>query len=767
MSDWLRIEMCTAFILALGHFLWQGAFIALLTAFAIRTMHSSQRRYRIAICGLIAMSICPPLTIAWRLNSNQDSSQVVVQSLDAVDSSVTNAGLSGGPTIDSVIGGDGSETSLRSSESQPVDVSLRATWMPNVRLDWRRFVPLLLGLYVIGAAMMLLRLLVGLWGGRTLRSRSALVTDQRLLSASERQSRALGLKYQPMLAYCERVAVPTVVGLFRPVILLPIALTSGLTPQQIDSILAHELAHLARYDHVVNVLQRVIEALLFFHPAVWWLSQRIRQEREICCDCLVLANGADPLDYARSLLSVAEMSHTTRLHSSVTAVSLLATGGRPSALRQRIAGILGEPVTPSLRLNSRSLLIAIGIPLVAILVALRSNATNHITPPLLVNGQVDEVRTESQEASEQPISSDSWPVFRGTAESQGVAQSKLPQYLEILWELKVVNGAFESTPAIVERHVYLGDTDGEVYCFELDSGKTVWESESESSFVASPAYRDGILVIGDTDGIVHALDASNGKSIWEFKSEGPIQSGANFYGAVVLVSSEDGTLYALKLKTGELVWKYATGDQLRGTPTISGKLAFLGGCDGSLHVVDLETGKAAGEKVPLGGPTGSTPAFVGDLVIVPTHGGRILGIDAVSRNANWVSNPSKSREVISSPAISGGLAFISSQNRRLLALDIKDGSLKWESVLRNRTSSSPVVCDGKVYVAATGRLYVFELETGKEVSEVQLQGEISGSPAIANGRLVIASTKGTVYCLGPLEAKRPLTVIELNRFTIE
>ena len=191
-----------------------------------------------------------------------------------------NSELSVGPANDSVVSTDGSFTSLRSPELQSVEVALPATGLRNLRLDWRRFVPLLLTLYVVGTAMMLLRLLVGLWGGRILRSRSVLLTDSRILSAAKRQARALGLKYQPMLAYCERVAVPTVVGLFKPIILLPITLKSGLTPQQIDSILAHELAHLARYDHVVNILQRVIEALLFFHPAVWWLSQRIRQERE-------------------------------------------------------------------------------------------------------------------------------------------------------------------------------------------------------------------------------------------------------------------------------------------------------------------------------------------------------------------------------------------------------------------------------------------------------------------------------------------------------
>ncbi|MFM7844076.1 MAG: M56 family metallopeptidase [Planctomycetota bacterium] len=202
-----------------------------------------------------------------------------------------------------------------------------------------------------------------------------------------REAAALGLKLLPVLAYCERVTVPTVVGVLQPMILLPVALASGLSPEQIETVLAHELAHLRRCDHLVNLLQRVIESLLFFHPAMWWVSHRVREEREHCCDDLVVACGAMPLDYAKSLLRVAELSRTGRgaldlTRGSVAAVSLLATGNqKPSNLRQRIERLLGESARPSLRISPRALLLAVGIPLIALLVTIRGGASKPQAAP--------------------------------------------------------------------------------------------------------------------------------------------------------------------------------------------------------------------------------------------------------------------------------------------------------------------------------------------------------------------------------------------------
>src|SRR5207247_762569 len=117
------------------------------------------------------------------------------------------------------------------------------------------------------------------------------------------------------------VDVPTVVGCMRPVILLPIAAISNLTPSQIEAILAHELAHIRRHDYLVNLLQTLAETLLFYHPGVWWVSARIREEREHCCDDVAVEVCGDAVIYARALAEL----ETWRVES--TALTIAATGG--------------------------------------------------------------------------------------------------------------------------------------------------------------------------------------------------------------------------------------------------------------------------------------------------------------------------------------------------------------------------------------------------------------------------------------------------------
>jgi GWxTD domain-containing protein len=97
---------------------------------------------------------------------------------------------------------------------------------------------------------------------------------------------------------------PTVIGHFRPLILMPIGMLAGLSPTQIESILLHELAHIQRHDYLINTVQRCVEGLLFYHPAVWWISAVIRAEREHCCDDIVVSISGDPHEYARALAAL-------------------------------------------------------------------------------------------------------------------------------------------------------------------------------------------------------------------------------------------------------------------------------------------------------------------------------------------------------------------------------------------------------------------------------------------------------------------------------
>src|SRR5213592_2239722 len=120
------------------------------------------------------------------------------------------------------------------------------------------------------------------------------------------------------------IAVPAVIGWWRPVILIPVSvLTGGLTPLQLDALLAHELAHVRRHDYFVNLLQSVIEVLLFYHPAMWWVSARVRQEREHCCDDLAVAACGDARLYATALLTMEQLRLAAPLAVAASGGSLV------------------------------------------------------------------------------------------------------------------------------------------------------------------------------------------------------------------------------------------------------------------------------------------------------------------------------------------------------------------------------------------------------------------------------------------------------------
>jgi bla regulator protein blaR1 len=135
-----------------------------------------------------------------------------------------------------------------------------------------------------------------------------------------------------------RVASPILLGVLKPVILFPAGLALRLPAGQLELLLAHELAHLRRWDHVANMAQVMLETALFYHPAVHWVSRRVREDREQCCDDLVAEVCNEPLDYARALLAVAE---------SRAAQPRFALGAGGGLLLQRVERIVGEPARPA------------------------------------------------------------------------------------------------------------------------------------------------------------------------------------------------------------------------------------------------------------------------------------------------------------------------------------------------------------------------------------------------------------------------------------
>jgi hypothetical protein len=221
-----------------------------------------------------------------------------------------------------------------------------------------QFAPSATAVYVIGVVIMLLRLLMASKAGQRLRIAARVIEDSAILAIVRRQSHQLGMKIVPIVATCSRVSVPMVVGIMKPMILLPPALATGMSPDQLAAVLSHELAHLRRFDLFINFLQRLIEAVLFFHPAVWYVSHRMSVERENSCDDMVLANGCDRLTYADALLRMAELCIGSSGHPGLeTATALAATGKNPSEFKRRVLRVAGQTGERSPRITPRGLVV--------------------------------------------------------------------------------------------------------------------------------------------------------------------------------------------------------------------------------------------------------------------------------------------------------------------------------------------------------------------------------------------------------------------------
>jgi beta-lactamase regulating signal transducer with metallopeptidase domain len=216
-----------------------------------------------------------------------------------------------------------------------------AGWAGSARLA--AIFPWLVMAWGMGVLALSIRLLGGWWLVRRIRDsigNAPLPDWQPRLAALARR---IGVSRPVRLCRSALVQVPTAIGWLHPVILLPVSTLTGLSPGQIESILAHELAHIRRHDYLVNLLESLVETLLFYHPGVWWVSRRIREERELCCDDLAVGITGDPVLYAEALCRL------ERLRGEAVALAVAASGGSLLARITRLCGVTPQGHEPRSR----------------------------------------------------------------------------------------------------------------------------------------------------------------------------------------------------------------------------------------------------------------------------------------------------------------------------------------------------------------------------------------------------------------------------------
>jgi beta-lactamase regulating signal transducer with metallopeptidase domain len=286
------------------HFIWEGAVIAIIYAGVSVLLRRSTAnvRYAAACIAMLMMLIAPAVTmfVVSRVQAPSLFGEPPALVTNSQTASVTALSMDDRPA-----------TGLIASEVEPA-VALQASPMKQWAADrLPRAMPWFLGLWFLGVLILSLRFA----GGWVTAQRLKRVETSATVQLWQEKLRALcvRLRVSRPVRLCESalVEVPAVIGWLRPVILIPVSAISGLSPEQLEALLAHELAHIRRCDYLVNLIQTTIETLLFYHPAVWWVSRQIRHEREHCCDDLAVATCGDVLTYARALAALEQMRVVT------------------------------------------------------------------------------------------------------------------------------------------------------------------------------------------------------------------------------------------------------------------------------------------------------------------------------------------------------------------------------------------------------------------------------------------------------------------------
>lgn len=297
------------------HFLWQGSVIALFLALTLSLLRkrAAQSRYLASCLALLLLSLCPPITLSVLYASSEKSVSLLGENARvAAEVRSQRAAFTVG----------------ENAVTTPVIVSAEPAGTPAVT----RFFPALIGGWLIGIMLLSLRTFGGWITVQRLAQKQVEPPTDALNSRMEAMARQMSIRRPIRLLVSSTVQVPTVFGCLRAVILLPVSVVVGMSPVQIEALLAHELAHIRRHDYLVNLWQTVVETLLFYHPVVWWVTSRIRTEREHCCDDLAISFLGDRRTYVYALTSLEQLRAVTP--------ALAASDG---ILLSRIRRILGEP----------------------------------------------------------------------------------------------------------------------------------------------------------------------------------------------------------------------------------------------------------------------------------------------------------------------------------------------------------------------------------------------------------------------------------------
>ncbi|MBO0859413.1 MAG: HEAT repeat domain-containing protein [Chloracidobacterium sp.] len=415
----ITLETWRSIIEVLGwtliHFTWQGTLVALSLAGVMRILRgaSTKTLYAAACVALLLMSSLPLFTIT-----------IIC---------LSTPGKAGSAPPPQVVARPASlpqpveiEQSLVPNQTAMAPASPRP-WLFIRPVSVTQLLPWMSLFWLLGVVFFSIRLVGGWLYTRRLRSYGTRPLEEGWEQIFLRLCGRLRAPRPARLLQSALVKVPMVIGWLRPVILLPAGALTGLTTRQLEAIIAHELAHIRRHDYLINLLQAVVETLLFYHPAVWWVSRKIRQEREHCCDDMAVAVCGDAVTYSRALLEMEQ------LHAAGSQLAMASNGG---LLMNRIQRLLSAQPKHDNRFSG----LFAGV--IALITLISAGAGAQIMLKSSSRHDLDVVSVRKREAmkvsaaAETPGESNGAGQQTGSVQDDSSAESLLPNLQSASWEVR-------------------------------------------------------------------------------------------------------------------------------------------------------------------------------------------------------------------------------------------------------------------------------------------------------------------------------------------
>ena len=315
LENLINSPFLTSLALTLLHFLWQGVLVAIVlkSALLIFNNNKPQLRYALSALAMLVSLLLPVITFVILYRAELSSANALVNSLALTE------------LLQELKRPDALFSFTELTQTLPM-------LLPYLSVLWLATITLLAG-----------KLLIEITTVNKLPTQATIAPNDILQARFEELVKQINLNVTPRLLISLKVDVPMAIGWLKPVVLLPASMVSGLNNAQLEMLILHELAHIRRHDYLVNFLQTLVEILLFFHPAVLWISKQMRNEREYCSDDIAVHHCGDPVAYAHTLADTASLCKKVHNHT-IPDMAMAASGGD---LKQRVIRLVDHHCAPN------------------------------------------------------------------------------------------------------------------------------------------------------------------------------------------------------------------------------------------------------------------------------------------------------------------------------------------------------------------------------------------------------------------------------------